>query len=260
MNRLEGKVFWGFGTGSGMGRATALLFAKEGAKVVVASNPGNGEKVAAEINAAGGEAIFVATDCFKEADINAAAQAAIDTYGKIDVMLYQPGIGHCGSVIEDDINEWTPVFELNTYGPARAVKAVGKHMKENGGGSIIITASISAIVSSTENACYAASKAAVNQFVRVAAMDLGPEVRINSINPGLTQTKAITALSENVEAVAKLMSHVPMKRLGEAEDIAKAALFFASDDSSYITGVDLTVDGGLQLYGFPTWISHPDKI
>lgn len=260
MKKMEGKVFLGYGTGAGMGRATALLYAQEGAKVIVASNPGNGEKTTADIQALGGEALFVATNCMKEEDIIAAAEVAIQKYGKIDVMLYQPGIGHCGSMLDDDIDAWKPVFELNTYGAARAIKAVGRHMKENGGGSIIITSSLSALCPSTENACYCASKAGVNAVVKVAAMELGPEVRVNAINPGLTNTKAIAPLSANAAAREKLMANLPMKRLGEAEDIAKAALFLGSDDSSFITGINLTVDGGMHLYSFPTWISHPEAV
>lgn len=260
MKRLEGKVFLGYGTGAGMGRAAALLFAQEGAKVVVASNPGNGQKVVEEIRAAGGEAIFVATNCMLEKDIENAVEETVRHYGRIDIMLYQPGSGHNGAIIDSDIDAWKNVFELNTYGPARAIKAAGKRMKAQGSGSIVITASVSAICPSTENACYGATKAAVNQIVRVAAMELGPEVRVNSINPGLTATKAISVLVENKKATEMIMEHIPMKRYGQPEDIAKAALFLASDDASYITGIDLTVDGGIHFYGFPDWLARPDQI
>lgn len=262
MGRLDGKVFLGYGTGSGMGKATAKLFASEGAKVVLATNPGkNGPATLEEIKAAGGETVYIPTNCYKAEDIVAAAQAAVDVYGKLDVMLYQPGAAHGGFIIEDNIDEWRDVFELNVYGPARAIQAAAKQMlKTSGGGSIIITASMSAISPSTENACYGATKAAVNQLMRVAAMELAPAIRVNSINPGLTATKSIAVLTTNEKASDKVMSNIPMKSFATAEDIAHAALFLASDESSYVTGHDLTVDGGMHFYGLPDWVSHPEKI
>lgn len=261
MGRLDGKVFLGYGTGSGMGKATAKLFAAEGAKVVLATNPGkNGEATLEEIRAAGGEAIYVPTNCYKAEDIVAAARAAVEAYGKIDVMLYQPGAAHGGFIIDDNIDEWRDVFELNVYSPARAIQAAAREMMKTGGGSIIITASMSANSPSTENACYGATKAAVNQLMRVAAMELAPAIRVNSINPGLTATKSIAVLTENEKASEKVMSNIPMKRFAMAEDIAHAALFLASDESAYVTGIDLTVDGGMHFYGLPDWVSHPEKI
>ncbi len=252
MKKFENKVFLGFGTGSGMGKATAQLFAKEGAKVVVADLPnGQGEQVAKEIAENGGEAIFIATNCTKEQDIVSAAEQTVQKYGKIDMMLYQPGTGHSSPILDDDIDSWRFVFELNVFGAARAIKTVGKHMKDQGKGSIVITSSINSFVPVKENAAYCSSKGAIAQLVKVAAMELGPDIRVNAINPGLTATPSIEVLTKNKAACEVAYKNIAMKRFCESEEFATTARFLLSDDASYITGISLTCDGGLSLFGYP---------
>ena len=252
MKRFEKQVFLGFGTGSGMGKATAKLFAKEGANVVVADLPnGKGEEIVQEIINEGGEGIFIPVDCTKESDIISATEQTIQKYNKIDMMLYQPGIGHNSLLLDDNIDSWRPVFELNVFGAARAIKAVAKHMKKQGKGSIVITSSINSFVPVKENAAYCSSKGAVAELIKVAAMELGPDIRVNAINPGLTNTPSIAVLTKNQVASEAAYKNIAMKRFGEPEEFAKAANFLLSDDSSYITGISLTCDGGLNLFGYP---------
>lgn len=251
MGKLDKKVFLGFGTGAGMGRATAELFAREGAKVVICDlSDSDGPQVADSIKASGGEAIFVPTNCTVDEQVEAAAAAAIKHYGSIDIMLYQPGMGYACSLLEADINDWKTVYNINVFGVVRAIKYVGKYMKEQKKGSIIVTSSMSSFVPTLENAGYCSSKAAVDQLIQVACMELSPEIRVNSINPGLTNTRSIAILSGNKAATERVMKNIPLKRYGEPEDFAKTALFLASDDSSYITGANIVMDGGIHCYGF----------
>ena len=252
MKRFEEKVFLGFGTASGMGKATAQLFAKDGAKVVIADlQKSQGEKVVQEIIAEGGEAIFIPVDCTQEKDIIKAAEQTIQKFGCIDMMLYQPGAGHSALILDDDIDSWKWVFELNVFGAARAIKSVGKYMKEQGKGAIVVTSSINSFVPVKENAAYCSSKGAIAQLVKVAAMELGPQIRVNAINPGLTDTPSIKVLTQNYNACQVAYKNIVMERVGKPEEFATTARFLLSDDASYITGVSLTCDGGISLYGYP---------
>lgn len=249
--RLKGKTAIITGAGSGIGRATAKLFAEEGARVLVADLKGQDE-TAHEIGAA---AIAVGADAGREEDVAGLVRAAADTFGGLDIFIANAGIsGGLASIFEQSVEDWREILRVNLIGPFLAIKHAAPLMKERGGGAIICTASVAGLRAGAGGAAYSASKAGVINLVQVAATQLaGSNVRVNAICPGLIETGMTQPFYDWARAHGKedRLGHLnPMKRGGEPEEIARAALFLASDESSYVNGHALVVDGGLS-------VSHP---
>ena len=249
--RLEDKVAIITGSGSGIGRATAQLFAEEGAKVVVAEIKLEGaNETVQSIQSAGGEAVSVEADVSKEEDSRKIADLAYCEYGKIDILVNNAAAFVFGRVEDATTEDWDHVFSVNVKGPAFCVKAVLPVMKQGSSGAIVNIGSISSMIAQPDYVPYNTSKSAILNFTRCLAMDLAPfNIRVNTVCPGVTHTPALEkAIQEEgitlEEANAHLNQPCLLKRLGQPREIAHGILFLASDDASFVTGTSLLVDGG----------------
>lgn len=250
MKRLEGKVSIITGAGSGIGRESALLFAQEGSRVVVAEvADAAGRQVVEEIRTAGGEARFVHADVSIREDSNRMVRAAEETYGRLDVIFNNAGIfpAEDGSVIETDDETWDRVMRVNLKGVFLCCKAAIPAMLRTGGGSIINTASFVALMgAATPQIAYTASKGGVLAMTREIAIEFARQgIRANALCPGPVDTPLLRELLSDPARRARRMAHIPPGRLARAREIAQAALFLASDESSYVNGATFTVDGGI---------------
>ena len=248
--RLEGKVALITGGGSGMGNVASRLFAKEGARIVLTDVADQaGQTVAAEIGAAGGEAVFVHADISVEADARAMVDAAVERFGRLDVLYNNAGVmmGADGSVDATEESVWDTTLAINVKGVAFGCKYGVPAMIASGGGSIINVASFVAWMgAATSQTAYTASKGAVLAMTREIAVEYARKgVRCNALCPGPIDTPLLAELLSDPVRRQRRLVHIPMGRLGRAEELAKAALFLASDDSSFMTGASLVVDGGI---------------
>jgi NAD(P)-dependent dehydrogenase (short-subunit alcohol dehydrogenase family) len=244
--RLSSKVAIVTGGGSGIGRATALLFAQEGAKVVVGDyNPELGRKAVQEIKDARGEAYFVQVDVAQADLVQAMVDAALTAFGGVDILFNGAGVLAFGTALDTDEQTWSRVLAINLTGTFLCCKAVLPHMIKRGGGSIInVSSSTGAHDAKGNTVAYVASKGGVTLLTKAMAIDHAKaNVRVNAIAPGPTDTPMLrNVLSpEDISAFARTF---PLGRLGRPEELAKAALFLASDESSFVTGCILAVDGG----------------
>jgi NAD(P)-dependent dehydrogenase (short-subunit alcohol dehydrogenase family) len=245
--RLEGKVALITGGGSGMGKVASELFAAEGANVVLTDvNDEAGEATASSI---GERAFYVHADVSKEADAQAMVAAAVERFGRLDVLYNNAGIMPLddGSVTDADGSIWDAVLAVNVKGVMYGCKFGIPAMLEHGGGSIINVASFVAWMgAATSQTAYTASKGAVLAMTREIAVEYARRgIRCNALCPGPIETPLLLALLSDEAKKQRRFVHIPMGRLGHAEELAKAALFLASDDSSYMTGSSLIVDGGI---------------
>ncbi len=245
--RLAGKVALVSGAASGMGQSEATIFAREGAKVVVADIlEMEGKQVAEKIAAGGGQARFVKLDVTSEAEWDAAVKAAVDAFGKLDVLVNNAGIS--GTYDTDMLSSaaWDKVMAVNAKGVFLGMKAAIPLMKKAGGGAIVNISSISGFVGQDGvHMAYNASKGAVRIMTKTAAVQLaGDGIRVNSVHPGFMPPMRTSKTSADPTWRAKMLGAVPMKREGRVEEVAHAVLFLASDEASYITGTELVVDGG----------------
>jgi NAD(P)-dependent dehydrogenase (short-subunit alcohol dehydrogenase family) len=248
--RLDGKVALITGAGSGMGRAAAELFAAEGAPVVVTDVlESAGNEAVAAVRAAGGEATFVRADVSQWRDCEAMVQCAIDTYGALHVLYNNAGIfpDDDGGVLDTPESTWQRVMEINLKGVWLGCKAGIPAMQASGGGSIVNVASFVALMgAATAQIAYTASKGGVLSMTREMAVQYARSgIRANALCPGPIETPLLAELLSDPARRARRMVHIPMGRLGRAEELAKAALFLASDDASFMTGAALVVDGGI---------------
>jgi meso-butanediol dehydrogenase/(S,S)-butanediol dehydrogenase/diacetyl reductase len=244
--RLESKVAIITGGGSGIGRAAAELFAREGAKVVVADyNAEAGQNALQAIKDSGGEAVFVQVDVSDPDQVRGMVHMALDTYGGIDILFNNAGILLFGSVLDTDLKDWNRLMSVNLTGVFLCSQAVIPHMIERGGGSIINTSSSTGAHDVAANiAAYVTSKGGVTLLTRAMAVDHAKDhVRVNAIAPGPTDTPMLRD-NMSAQALADFAATFPMKRLGRPEELAHAALFLASDEASFVTGAVLAVDGG----------------
>jgi NAD(P)-dependent dehydrogenase (short-subunit alcohol dehydrogenase family) len=248
--RLDGKVALITGGGSGMGKVASELFAREGARVVLTDvNDDAGQETAAGIAQAGSEAAFVHADVSKEADAEAMVRTAVERFGGLDVLYNNAGVmlPDDGSVDTTDEAVWDLTLAVNVKGVAFGCKFGVPAMIASGGGSIINVASFVAwLGAATSQTAYTASKGAVLAMTREIAVEYARKgVRCNALCPGPIETPLLLALLSDEAKKQRRFVHIPMGRLGHAEELAKAALFLASDDSSYMTGSSLIVDGGI---------------
>ena len=262
--RLEDKVALVVGAGSvgpgwGNGKAAAVLFAREGARVVCADvNLAAAEETAATITAEGGHAVAVRADVSSHDDIRRMVQACVDAYARVDVLDYNVGLAQVGGVVELPEADWDRVMDINLKGCYLTMKHVIPLMEAQGAGSIINISSIAGIRhTGVPYTTYYASKAGMIQLSKAVAVDYAARnIRVNTVLPGLMKTPMVETSAGlaaeyadgDVEAMWKARaSQCPMGRMGDAWDVAYACLFLASDESRYVTGLELVVDGGITL-------------
>ncbi|HEX6131130.1 MAG TPA: glucose 1-dehydrogenase [Actinomycetota bacterium] len=248
--RLEGKVALITGGGSGMGRVACELFAREGASVVVTDVVDDaGEATVAAIGDVGGEATYVHADVAREEDARAMVDAAVRRYGRLDVLYNNAGVmlADDGSVDATSEEAWDLTLAVNVKGVAHGCKYGVPAMVAGGGGSIVNVASFVAwLGAATSQTAYTASKGAVLAMTREIAVEYARRgVRCNALCPGPIDTPLLAELLADPAQRQRRLVHIPMGRLGRAEELAKAALFLASDDASFMTGAALIVDGGI---------------
>ena len=251
--RLENKVSVITGASKGIGKSIAKKFAFEGSKVSICSRTSSkkeGLKVVDEIVKNGGEAIYSSADVSKYNEVEKLIQKTIDEWGKIDILVNNAGIGMLKSIEDTSSNEWKNIMENNLESVFNCTKSVIPHMRENGGGSIINLASVASYVGFADDAAYCASKGGVLMLTRQTALDYSKEnIRVNSICPGFIETPELIhylSQTENPKLERqKVIDYHPIGRIGTTEEVANVALFLASDESSFVTGADIAVDGGL---------------
>jgi NAD(P)-dependent dehydrogenase (short-subunit alcohol dehydrogenase family) len=245
--RLDGKVALITGGGSGMGKVASELFAREGADVVLTDV--NDEAGGATAAAIGERAMYVHADVSGETDAKAMIEAAIERFGRLDVLYNNAGImpPDDGSVVDTAEETWDQVLAVNVKGVAHGCRFGIPAMLDSGGGSIINVASFVAWMgAATSQTAYTASKGAVLAMTREIAVEYARRgIRCNALCPGPIETPLLMQLLSDEQKRQRRFVHIPMGRLGQAEELAKAALFLASDDSSYMTGASLMVDGGI---------------
>jgi NAD(P)-dependent dehydrogenase (short-subunit alcohol dehydrogenase family) len=248
--RLENKNAIVTGGAGGIGRATALAFAAEGAKVAVVDLRADAaEAVAEEIRAAGGTAVAIAADVSSEDDIQRILATTIDAFGGVNVVFNNAGIIRRTTAVETTAEEWDRVFGVNVKSIFLMCKHVVPIMAANGGGSIVNTGSGWGLKGGGQAISYCASKGAVVNMTRALAIDHGPQgIRVNSVNPGDVNTGMLRdearQLSQDTNAFLAESADRPLGRMGEPSEVAAAVVWLASDDSSYVTGSALVVDGG----------------
>jgi NAD(P)-dependent dehydrogenase (short-subunit alcohol dehydrogenase family) len=251
MGRLEGKRAIVTGAASGIGRASALLFACEGASVLAVDRTrGAVEETAAQIAAAGGRAVAMAADAGNEAEVQAYVARAIAEFGGLDVVYANAGIsGGLVPLFEQTVEHWQEILRVNLIGPFLALKHAGQHMVKQGSGSIVCTASVAGLRANAGGNPYSASKAGIISLVQTAANSFfGSGVRVNAICPGLIETGMTKPIFDYAKArgtAGNLGQLNPLGRYGEPQEIAALAAFLASDEASYINGQAIAVDGGL---------------
>ena len=248
--RLEGKVSIVTGAGRGIGRAIALRFADEGAAVVAVQRTlAEGEQVVAEIELVGGRAFAVSTDVADPDSVEDMVAQTLETYGRVDVLCNNAGIGGVQNLLELTMERYDRVMDTNVRGLLLCMKYAIKPMVEQSDGSIINVGSITSFVGLPESIIYCASKGAVLNLTRQASLDWASKgVRVNLVAPGFIQTPLTDSYfdvqPDPEKARADVMRVIPAGRIGTPEDVAGAAVYFASDDSRWVTGAQLVVDGG----------------
>mgnify|MGYP001613745935 CR=1 FL=1 len=248
MKRLEGKVAIVTGSDRGIGRGIAVAFAKEGCKVVVNSHEKNknGDESVNEIKKLGSDAIFVVADVSKEGDVKTLVRKAIDKFGKVDILVNNEGILVFGTVDTLTEKEWDRQIDVNLKGVFLCTKyAVQQMIKQEKGGRIINISSIAGIVGFPGISAYCASKGGVTELTREVALDVAKYgITVNAINPGVIATDMTKSMLDDPATKKTFLESTPMGRVGQPEDIGNAAVFLAMDESSFVTGHNLVVDGG----------------
>ena len=247
IGKLDGKVAIVTGATSGMGRDSAKLFAAEGAKVVITGrNEERAKEVVDDIKAEGGEAIYVIADMANLDDVEKIFDATMEEYGTVDVLFNNAGMLSMSPLMDLTIEEWNRVFNVNVTSALRLTQLVAPVMKEKGKGTIVNTCSVASFGAHHGFAAYVDSKHAMMGLTKSIAWELGPEIRCNGIAPGLIHTAMVDSIG-GPGALQQMIDQCPVKRHGVPEDIATVALFLASDDSSFIDGQIIKVDGGFEI-------------
>ena len=248
--KLKGKVAIITGGSRGQGAAEAKLFAKEGASVIIGDIlDDEGEKVANEIEDSGGSAKYVSLDVQNEVDWRNAVKLAITTYGKLDILVNNAAILTLSTIEETTKEEWDKVMDINMWGIVLGTKAVLPAMRKAGGGAIVNISSLSAIIAQPWAAAYHASKGGVTAYTKKAAISYAKyNIRVNAIQPGFIATEMGNIKWEqhtDTNIIEEKKKKQPLPKMGHPLDVAYAALYFASDESAYVTGATLLVDGGI---------------
>lgn len=242
--RLDGKVALISGAARGQGEAEARLFVAEGAKVVLGDVlVEQGQQVAADLRARGGQAMFVKLDVTQEADWQRAVETAVSTYGRLDILINNAGIFPTEGVEATDLALWDRVVTINQTGVWLGMKYAIPAMRQAGGGAIVNISSIAGIIGSGMAAAYHGTKGAVRLLTKTAAIEYAKEgIRINSVHPGGVDTDMLRVLGEEGRRAA-MLAH-PLGRFATPQDIAYGVLYLASDEASFVTGAELVIDGG----------------
>lgn len=248
--RLQGKAAIVTGAGSGIGRASAILFAREGARVLAVDKTDAVRETAAEIKAAGGTALAMTADAGAEADVRSYVDHALREFGQIDVMFANAGIsGGLTPLFDVSVEMFSEILRVNLIGPFLAIRTVAPLMVRQGGGAIVCTASVAGLRANAGGVPYSASKAGVVSLVQTSANALiGTNVRVNAVCPGLIETGMTQPIFDQARARGtdgKIGQLNPLQRAGVPHEIAAMALFLASDEASYVNGQAFPVDGGL---------------
>jgi len=254
MNRVLGKVGIVTGAGGAIGRAIALLLAKEGAKVTISdTHEVRGKDAAEEISRAGGEALFVKHDVTREADWGEVIRTTQDRFGKLDILVNNAGVMLWKNIEKTSLEEWRWLMGVNLEGVFLGTKYAMGAMKMSGGGSIINISSVAGLVGTLDTSAYHASKGGVRLFTKAAALECSKagydyNIRVNSVHPGVIKTPMVEELFKDEEKMKTALSWHLVGRFGEPEDVAYGVLYLASDESKFVTGAELVIDGG--------WTAH----
>lgn len=249
--KLEGKAAIITGGTSGIGMATALLFVKEGCSVAIAArDQGRGKDAAARLSAPGGKGLFVSCDVSRSSDCRRVVEQAVDAFGRLDILVNNAGVIYVNrDVVDTTEEEWDSTMDANLKGTFLMSQAAVPHIRQAGGGAIINTGSVFGLVAGSGVAAYCAAKGAVVMLTRAMAVDHAVDnIRVNCLCPGSVDTPMLRKEMEDLGGTAlqgpKFAARHPMNRISSPEEVARAALFLASDDASFITGAVLPVDGG----------------
>ncbi|HYA35954.1 MAG TPA: glucose 1-dehydrogenase [Candidatus Binataceae bacterium] len=249
--RLKGKIAIITGVGTGQGRSAAILFAREGAKIVGCDwKPEYGQETVGLVKSAGGEMVCIKADVSSAKDCENVVRTAINTYGRIDILYNNAGVGFSaplsmGDILNTPEDDWDRVLAINLKSMYLMCKFAIPEMIRTGGGSIVNTASIAALIGSESAHAYTASKGGMVALARALAVEFGPKnIRVNTICPGAIDTPMIAPVVEPLRASGQTFMTSPIRRLGTPEDIANCALYLASDESTFVTGATFVVDGG----------------
>lgn len=245
--RLTGKVAIISGAAKGQGETEARMFASEGASVVIGDIlEEDGKQIEAEINESGGKALFVKLDVTSEQDWIDAVKSAVHHFGKLDVLVNNAGIYSRTNIEHTPVDEWDRIIDINVKGVFLGTKHSIPAMRDSGGGSIINISSTAGIVGSGRGSAYGTSKGGVRLFTKYTAIQGAVDgIRANSIHPGPIDTDMIAENLSTPEGRANSESRIPIGRVGTVEDVAYGVIFLASDESSYMTGSELVIDGGM---------------
>jgi 3(or 17)beta-hydroxysteroid dehydrogenase len=254
MDRVKGKVAIITGGGGGLGKAQAVLLAREGAKVVVTDlDEAHGQSVAEEIEENGGEAIFIKHDVSSEDQWKNVINETLKKFGKLDILVNNAGVIIFKNIHDTSLDEWRWLMSINLDGVFLGTKYAMEAMKKSGGGSIVNLSSAAGIIGTLDTSAYHASKGGVRIFTKAAALECSKagydyNIRVNSVHPGVMKTSMVEGLMEDEEKRKAALSWHPIGRFGEPEDVAYGVLYLASDESSFVTGTELVIDGG--------WTAH----
>ena len=254
MNRVAGKVAVVTGGDSGLGKATAMLFAQEGAQVVIGNiNETAGKQVVADIQNKGGQAVFVKLDVTNEGDWAQVMKTTLERFKKLDILVNCAGIFYGKSIEDTTLEAWRRVIGINLDGVFLGIKYAIAPMKKNGGGSIINISSTGGIVGTVDSSPYNASKGGVRLLTKASAMEFSKmghnyNIRVNSVHPGVIRTPMTDWIQNDPSSAEGITRELPAGKMGEPEDVAYGILYLASDESKYVTGSELVIDGG--------WTAH----
>ncbi len=257
--KLRGQSALVTGASSGIGKAVAIALANEGANVVVncSSHPERGQEVADEIKAKGGKAMVYQADVSKEEEVQGMFQAMYKEFGTIDILVNNAGLQKDSPFVDMTLGDWQKVIDVNLTGQFLCAREAAREFLKRGvvpersvaAGKIICMSSVHEVIPWSGHVNYATSKGGILLLMKSIAQELAPqEIRVNGIAPGAIQTPINKEAWETKEALDKLLTLIPYKRIGRPEDIGKAAVWLASDESDYITGATIYVDGGMTLY------------